>query len=131
MGTALRFLWVFARGVDHAAPNFGLPPDRPSALPWQTWLQRAREAAGDGNYRGAIHLIYWSAISWLESQGAWIPDRARTPREYLRLLPAQAPQRHRLYALTQRFEPVWYGGRPASAADFDAMLQELEELGCR
>ena len=131
MGVAVRLLWQFSRGLERALAAPALSADRPSARPWQTWLTEARAAAGAGNFRDSIHLSYWAAISWLESEGAWMPDRARTPREYLRLLPARSPHRSRLRSLTERFEHTWYGGRPALAADFDAMLRELEELGCR
>jgi hypothetical protein len=131
MATALRYVWNFAqrRGRPANAPE--LPADRPSATPWQRWVEQARAAAGAGGFRDAVHCTYWAAISWLEAQGAWMPDRARTPREYLRLMKRQTPQRRILLALTQRFEPVWYGGHAATSDDFNAMLRELEELGCR
>lgn len=131
MATALRFVWSFAQGRRQPGNTPELPPDRPSATPWQSWVERACAAAGAGSFRDAVHGAYWAAISWLEAQGAWLPDRARTPREYVRLLRPQSPQRRILLTLTRRFEPVWYGGRDATADDFDAMLRELDELGCR
>ena len=57
-----------------------------SAKAWTLWLAEARAAAVKGEWRDAIHLAYWAGISFLEQQGSWKPDRARTPREYLRLL---------------------------------------------
>ena len=41
-----------------------------------------------GQWREAIHFLYWAAISRLESKRLWPADRARTPREYLALVAA-------------------------------------------
>ena len=67
---------------------------------------------GNGEWRDAIHLAYWAGISFLERQGFWKPDRARTPREYLRLS-LRSEYRETLRALTQIFELAWYA-KPAS-----------------
>lgn len=102
-----------------------------SAKEWPVWMAEAKTAASQGRWRDAIHLAYWAGISFLEAEGAWRPDRARTPREYLRLMP-QASQHHStLAALTQSFEIVWYGKRHADADSYSRTLQELEKLGCR
>jgi len=103
----------------------------PSQKHWRKWLAEARAAAQQGRWREAIHLGYWAAISQLEQGGAWAPDRARTPREYLRLLPGASDKRPVLDALTRRFELVWYGQADAGADDFAATLVQLERLGCR
>ena len=103
----------------------------PSQKHWRKWLAEAREAAQQGRWRDAIHLGYWAAISQLEQSGAWAPDRARTPREYLRLLPGASDRRPVLNALTHRFEIIWYGNREAGADDFADTLVQLERLGCR
>jgi len=103
----------------------------PSRKHWRKWLAEAREAAQQGRWRDAIHLAYWAAISQLEQSGAWAPDRARTPREYLRLLSGSSDKRPVLDTLTRRFELVWYGDREAGADDFADTLLQLERLGCR
>ncbi len=103
----------------------------PSRKHWRKWLAEAREAAQQGRWRDAIHLAYWAAISQLEQSGAWVPDRARTPREYLRLLSASSDNRPALDTLTRRFEVVWYGHREAGSDDFADTLVQLERLGCR
>lgn len=103
----------------------------PSQRNWRTWLSQARAAAKEGNWRDAVHLAYWAGISYLEQGGAWVPDRARTPREYLRLMSAGNQKLPALKALTRQFELTWYGQRPAESADFDQTLSHLEELGCR
>jgi Domain of unknown function (DUF4129) len=99
-------------------------PEAASARDWQLWLADAREAAAEGLWREAIHSVYWSAISRLESKRLWPADRARTPREYLTLLAPDDPRRTRLSLLTRSFEHTWYGGRPAHEDEF----RRAEEL---
>jgi Domain of unknown function (DUF4129) len=97
--------------------------DRPaagaaSARDWQLWLEDARRAAAAGQWREAIHFVYWAAISRLESRRMWPADRARTPREYLALVAPDDPRRPGLSQLTGTFEHFWYGGRPARESDY-------------
>lgn len=106
-------------------------PFAPSSRGWRTWLAEAQASAQQGLWRDGIHLAYWAGISFLEEQGAWRPDRARTPREYLRLLGTRKPQYPALSVLTRKFEVVWYGHRDATAADFQETVGHLENLGCR
>jgi hypothetical protein len=109
-----------------------IPRDLPvSAKEWTIWLSEARAAAARGEWREAIHLAYWAGISFLEREGFWKPDRARTPREYLRLISAESEQRMTLTALTRIFELAWYAKRETSEATFSQALAELEKLGCR
>jgi len=109
-----------------------IPRDLPvSAKEWTIWLAEARAAAARGDWREAIHLAYWAGISFLERQGFWKPDRARTPREYLRLISAQSEQRETLSTLTRIFELAWYAKRDASEQTFSQTLEQLEKLGCR
>jgi len=106
-------------------------PFLPSARSWRLWLAEARQKAGAGQWREAIRLGFWAAVSRLESDGVWRPDKARTPREYLNAIPAGSENKSSFAAVTKTFEAAWYGGRPASAGDFDQFLSELEKLGCR
>ena len=89
-----------------------------SARDWQLWLQDARQAAGAGLWREAIHYLYWASISRLESRRLWPADRARTPREYLALVAPEDPRKPGLANLTRSFERFWYGGRSAAQADY-------------
>jgi hypothetical protein len=109
------------------APGFGAA----SARDWQLWLEDARQAAAHGAWRDAVHYLYWSSISRLESSGLWPADRARTPREYLSLLAPGNIQRPALLALTRTFERTWYAGRPATEADYLQAEQQAEQLGAR
>lgn len=104
--------------------------DAVSARPWHDWQAEAKAAAEEGRWRDAIHLSYWSAISFLEGQGLWRPDRARTPREYLRLLPREDIHRDSLFELTQEFEKTWYGSEAATMSEFLAVNTILGRLGC-
>lgn len=103
----------------------------PSARDWQLWFQDAQRMAAQGQWRDAIHFLYWAAISRLESKRMWPADRARTPREYLRLFPAADARRDNLTALTRSFERTWYGGREAGATEFDAALKMAAGLGVK
>ena len=109
-----------------------VPTDIPvSAKSWALWLAEAQAAAKQHNWRDAIHLAYWAGISFLEGQGMWRPDRARTPREYLRLLSSASEHRETLASLTKIFELAWYAKRGADADAFANTMQALEKLGCR
>jgi hypothetical protein len=109
-----------------------IPKDLPvSAKEWAIWLAEARAAAAKREWRDAIHLAYWAGISFLERQGHWKPDRARTPREYLRLLSGASEHRETLTGLTRIFELAWYAKRGANEAAFSQTLAALEKLGCQ
>ena len=99
-------------------------PGTPSARDWQLWLEDARRAAAAGQWREAVHFVYWASISRLESRRLWPADRARTPREYLALVAPGDPRKAGLTALTGSFEHIWYGGRPAGESDY----KRAEEL---
>ncbi len=102
-----------------------------SAKAWPIWLAEARTAAGKCDWNNAIHFAYWAGISFLEAQGAWRPDVARTPREYLRLLAPTSAHRAVLRSMTTRLETVWYGMQFADESEFRQAIAELESLGCR
>lgn len=93
-------------------------PGAASARDWQFWLEDARRAAANGEWREAIHFLYWAAISRLESRRLWPADRARTPREYLALVAQGDARKPGLLQLTSAFERFWYGGRAADESDY-------------
>ncbi len=117
-----------------------LPPGSPVGVQqsWQEWLRAAREAGGRRDYREAVHSAYWAGIARLEDLGALSRDRARTPREYLRMVAEVkaeedgAPQnrKEKLRALTIQMERTWYANVGAGPEDFREALRRLEELGC-
>jgi len=101
----------------------------PSAREWQLWLRDAQAMAAQGQWREAIHFLYWASISRLEAKRLWPADRARTPREYLALLAGTDPRKPNLSALTRSFERTWYGGGAAQASDFNAAREQAAALG--
>ncbi len=131
-GMAALAIWLKRMPGRESAESHREPiPFAPSARSWRNWLADARQAAQEARWRDAVHLAYWAGISHLEESGAWVPDHARTPREYLRLLPALSDKRPVLTALTKKFEIIWYGHRDAGADDFGEAVSRLEQLGCR
>ena len=129
----LLLLWTIRRlrRPQEELPEREIIPFAPSARSWRAWLADARTQAQKEDWRNAIHLAYWAGISYLEEHGAWKPNRARTPREYLRLIGKAAAQYPVLTALTRKLEVVWYGYGTAAEADFHEALGQLEKLGCR
>jgi hypothetical protein len=123
--------WMYRSLRDSTRLETIMPVNIPvSGKDWPVWLFEARTKAAMGEWRDAVHLAYWGGISFLEAQGSWRPDRARTPREYLRLLPATSSHQPALRALTMRLEGVWYGMQVAGPDSFEQTLAELERLGC-
>jgi len=124
--------WMYRTIRNNAGVETILPHSLPvSSKGWKIWMKEARRAADGGNWQEAIHLAYWCGISFLEAQELWRPDTARTPREYLRLLPAASEHRETLGTLTRTFELIWYGTQEADANAFSETLAHLEKLGCQ
>jgi Domain of unknown function (DUF4129) len=94
------------------------------------WAKEALAAAERGDYREAIHCAYWAAVVHLEGLGMLKGDRARTPRESLRLLDLHPKEQRLLQEFTGKFELVWYGYRAASAQDWSDARTHLEKMGC-
>lgn len=132
-GLCLLLVWFLVRIERRARIRLiedgpGLPV-APSARNWQLWLRDAQAMSAQGLWREGIHFLYWAAIARLESRHLWPADSARTPREYLSLLPPADPRRAGLTALTKTFERTWYGGRQAGPGDYQSALQTAAELG--
>jgi hypothetical protein len=105
---------------------------QPSADPTdaRTWARRAAAAAAAGDAREAVRCAYHAVLHRLDEDGAWTIEEARTPREYVRLLPA-ADRRHPAVASVVRlFEGTWYGGAQPGLDEARAALGRLGELGC-
>jgi hypothetical protein len=94
----------------------------------QLWLAEARELAAQKEWREAIHRLYWAAIAAMERRGAWRPDRARTPREYLALLGPESVSQHDLVQLTRTLERFWYGTESPGERDYDEARTVAERL---
>jgi hypothetical protein len=94
------------------------------------WAERARAALAAGEAREALRCAYQAVLHRLDEEGAWTIADARTPREYVRLLPP-ADRRHAAVSMVARaFERVWYGGAQPALVDAEAAVGRLGELGC-
>lgn len=132
IASSLFAVWLYRLSRDRLPQQSReILPFLPSARSWRAWLAEARENAARGQWRDAIHFGFWAAVSRLESENVWRPDKARTPREYLQAIPTSSEAREPFAAVTRKFEATWYGGRPASATDFEQFVGDLERLGCR
>lgn len=98
---------------------------------WERLRQDAEQAASEQRWRDAVRAYYWAVVARLESRGQWAADRARTPREYLRLLRADHPKREDLLQLTRRFETCWYGSAAATELDCTTARLLFERLVAR
>ncbi len=105
----------------------------PRVRNWQDWFIAARRACDSGDLRQAVHCAYWSGVAWLQESGALPSDRARTPREFLRIAKSRTDSAiaRPLESLTQRLERTWYAGQPAALSDYRAAVESLEALGCK
>jgi hypothetical protein len=103
-----------------------------SAELWQkeseNWAELARAEAAKQDWRAAVHCLYWATIVMMEGRKLWRQNRARTPREYLLLLEPGSRVQQTLRLLTQTFERIWYGLRPAAESDYASALVLFEEL---
>jgi hypothetical protein len=103
-----------------------------SAEVWQkesdNWAELARAEAGRQDWRAAVHCLYWATIVMMEGRKLWRQNRARTPREYVLLLEPGSRMQLALRRLTQLFERIWYGLRPAAESDYASALVLFEEL---
>ena len=106
-------------------PTMAAPPSDA-----RQWVAEALAAAERHDYREAIHCAYWAAIAKLEDINALTRDRARTPRESLRLLDRRPREQSLLGEMTGPFELIWYGYRPATAIDWSCTKTQLEKMGC-
>lgn len=99
---------------------------------WQkesdNWAELARAEAAKKDWRAAVNCIYWATIVMMEGKRLWRQNRARTPREYLMLLEPGSGMQQALRRLTQLFERIWYGLRPAAESDYANALVLFEEL---
>lgn len=92
------------------------------------WAQRAEGYAAAGNWREAIHCLYWAAIVSMETRRAWKPNATRTPREYLRLLRPGSEAHLALRELTRSFEMAWYGHSEVNEGEYRTALQSFRSL---
>ena len=124
LACALLLVWAF-RGVRRQRVRVQLDTARRIQQTDErvlNWMREAEEHAARERFRDAVHCLYWASIATLEGRRLWQPDRARTPREYLRLLDPASPVSPLLRRQTFSFETIWYGLRSAARPDYDHAL---------
>jgi Domain of unknown function (DUF4129) len=132
LAAAIAGVWLYRVSQQNlGAGQREILPFLPSGRNWREWLADARMRAAKGEWRDAIHFGFWAAVSRLESEGLWPPDKTRTPREYLHAIPGSNMSKEPFAAMTRKFEASWYGSRPTTEADFAQFSAHLERLGCR
>lgn len=130
LAAALVVVWIL-RSVRRQRLRLRLEAERPVEAADErvlNWLQEADGYAARGAYRDAVHCLYWASIAALEGRRLWRPDRARTPREYLRLVETGTAVGTLLRRQTLSFETIWYGLRTARETDYEQALQLHREL---
>ena len=122
VGVAVGLLFFLLRNVSRQRLRVSLGERSMGRSAWEReaedWAAWAEEHAAAGEWREAVHGLYWAAIVLLEERRAWRHNPTRTPREYVRLLKAGTAQEQGLRRLTQIFERVWYGLREANAEEY-------------
>jgi hypothetical protein len=133
VGAAVGLLFFLLRNLARQRLRVALGGDALKGSAWESeaddWAQWAAEHAEAGEWREAVHCLYWAAIVLLESRRAWRHNPTRTPREYVRLLKPGSEQQQGLCRLTQIFERVWYGLRDADSSEYAearALYERLE-----
>ena len=106
-------------------PPATMPASQETAKIWATLAERAAAAE---DWREAIHALYWATVNELEGRRLWRQNSVRTPREYLRLVPTDAPQHRPLRAFTQQLERIWYGLAPAARSDYEQARAVYDQL---
>jgi hypothetical protein len=119
-----RWLTNSAKSTDRDEEAEAMPSDA------RRWIQQALSAADHGDFREAVHCAYWASVAHLEELRMLPRDRARTPRESLRLLERHPKEQGVLQTMTRNFELIWYGYRPVSAAEWAGTKEQLEKMGC-
>jgi hypothetical protein len=122
--------WRVLRGVSREAAvrprtSRGLEP-----IDARAWATRARGAAAGGDAREAVRCAYHAVLHRLDEDGAWTIAEDRTPREYLRLLPAADRREAAVSFVARLFEGTWYGGAEPALDDARTAVRYLSDIGC-
>jgi hypothetical protein len=121
--------WRLLRGASRDAAVRPRPTPTVDPIDARTWAARARAAASAGDAREAVRCAYHAVLHRLDEDGAWTLAEARTPREYMRLLPAADHRQPAVSFVARLFEGAWYGGAEPAIDDARAAVRHLAELG--
>jgi hypothetical protein len=128
---ALLLVWVY-RALDRQRVALGrLSGDaamQAALAESRAWADKARQHAERGEWRDAVHALYWASIVVLEDRRTLRRSAMRTPREALKLVDEKSPLGSLLGAQTGAFERIWYGLQPADAADYERAMQQYQAM---
>ena len=116
------FLWVGLRlrEVMGSAPARVLPEREAGGESSAGLRSEGLRLAQEGDFRGAIRVLYLAALLYWQEKGRLRFDRALTNREVLARarLEADPGLVETLGPLVEAFDRVWYGGAPCSQAEY-------------
>jgi len=122
--------WRVLRGASRDTAARPRPMRGADPVDARTWAARARAAAAAGDAREAVRCAYHAVLHRLDEEGAWTIAEARTPREYMRLLPAADRRQPAVSFVARLFEGTWYGGAKPAIDDAQTAVRHLKEIGC-
>ncbi len=131
VAVSLFFLWVYRAldrqrvAIGHLGGDVAQAQQRAES---RAWAEQARSHAERGDWRDAVHALYWASIVLLEDRRTLRRSSTRTPREALRMIDPASHLREPLQTQTGEFERIWYGLRPARAGDYQNALQHYQAL---
>lgn len=111
------------RRGEHPGQLFGLRP-----LEFDAMYAEARRLLGQGDWLAATKHLYVAAILWLDRQGCIAFRLSKTNRDYIEELRTRAALQSGFCWLTGCFEPVAYGGQPATGSLAQDMAHKVEDL---
>ncbi len=123
--------WRLLKGVSRDAAARPRPARGLDPVDAGTWASRARAAAAAGDAREAVRCAYHAVLHRLDEDGAWTLAEDRTPREYLRLLPAADRRQPAVTFVARLFEGTWYGGTEPALDDARTAIRHLSDLADR
>jgi tetratricopeptide (TPR) repeat protein len=94
----------------------------------RAWAEKAQVHATNGEWRDAVHCLYWATIVLLEERRTLRRSETRTPREALQLLVVSPQLREPLIAQTVALERIWYGFAHAAQEDYEVALQNYRRV---
>ena len=122
--------WRMLRGASRDTAARPRPVRGVDPVDARTWAVRARVAASAGDAREAVRCAYHAVLHRLDEEGAWTIAEARTPREYMRLLPTADRRQPAVSFVARLFEGTWYGGAEPAIDDARTAVRHLKDLGC-
>jgi hypothetical protein len=98
------------------------------ALDKSQWMEQARRLAGEQDFRAMYRALYLALLSGLHAAGKIEHNRNRTNWIYVEHYRGPAPERARFSELTELFDRVWYGRKPAEGGNLDQLRLDVAML---